>query len=136
MGSRYPSSALAGGERRGRRRLLIFMGIPLVKCISRDRGRLGLCIANLRCWYAEYVYFWISQALTDFEYRGNKCLRSILGLLDNEPGLLGKLDCRSGRLLPTLEEDLGYCAWFLVSIVISLGHRQLSLKKLKLRMAF
>lgn len=115
MGSRYPSSALAGGERRGRRRLLFFMGIPLVRYISRDGGRLSLCIANLRCWYAEYVYFWISQALTDFEYRGNKYLRSTLGPFDNEPGLLGKLDCRSGRFLPTLEEDLGYRALSLVS---------------------
>lgn len=115
MGSRYPSSALAGGEWRGRHRLLFFMGISLVRHISRDTERLGLCIANLRCWYAKYVYFWISQALTDFEYRGNKYLRSTPGPFDNEPGLLGKLDCRSGRFLPTLEEDLGYCALFLVS---------------------
>lgn len=79
------------------------------------RGRLGLCIANLRCWYAEYVYFWISQALTNSEYRGNKYLGSILGLFGNEPGLLGKLDCRYGLFLLTLEEDLGYCAWFLVN---------------------
>lgn len=115
MGSHCPSSALARGRQRGRRRLLFFMGIPLVRYISRDIGRLGLCIANLRCWYAEYVYFWISQALTDFEYRGNKYLRSTLGPFDNELGLLCKLDCRSGRFLPTLEEDLGYCAWFQVS---------------------
>lgn len=115
MGSHCPSSALAGGGRRGRRRLLFFMGIPSVRYISRDTGRQGLCITNLRCWYAEYVYFWISQALTNSEYRGNKYLGSILGLFGNEPGLLGKLDCRSGLFLLTLEEDLGYCAWFLVS---------------------
>jgi hypothetical protein len=40
------------------------------------------------------------------------CLESKLDISDSELGLLDKLDCRFGRVLPGLGEDNKYCDYF------------------------